>query len=278
MEGSKTKLVFMAAFAVSVITGCARVEPRVLPLSVGTYVSSGGLYHTVAPGETLYRISKSYHVDVSELMRVNNIYNPSQLASGQRLFIPGARSVPPALTPPFHPVSYEPVSLEKARQIVGPKSNAYRWETITVHHSATLKGSAKSFDRDHRRRHMGGLFYHFVIGNGSGTGQGAIETGWRWKKQVKANRPYDIQICLVGDFNRQTVSEGQLNSLVNLITVLQEEYHVPLNGIRKHEDIRGKPTECPGKNFPFDRLLARLSEKRNQSYFHYPGMRIGQRS
>ena len=84
--------------------------------------------------------------------------------------------------------------------------------------------------------------------------------GWRWKNQVKANRPYDIQICLVGNFDEQDVSEGEFSSLVNLIRVLQEEYPIPKSAIRKHCDIKGKHTECPGSRFPFSKLISTLSQ------------------
>lgn len=238
------------------ISGCAapqRYQPMA-PVYTPPPPAAQGIYHTVSRGETLYRIAKNYKMDVSELMRINHITNPSTLEVGQRLFIP--RAVTPAYKP--LPPRYEPVNIDKIRKIVGPKKNIHAWQTITVHHSATLKGGAKNFDRDHSRRKMGGLFYHFVIGNGSYTSDGAVEVGWRWKKQVKANRPYDIQICMVGDFSRQNMSEAQLSSLANLILVLQEQYGIPTNRVRRHKDIYGKHTECPGRNFPFDRLLTRL--------------------
>ncbi len=233
--------------------GCARVPQRP-SASFFTPVPAPGakLYHTVLRGQTLYRIAKNYQVDVSDLMRVNHIYNPTQLEPGQQLLIP--QKVTTRVVR-----SFEPLSLEQIRSLVGPRNTAFVWKTITLHHSATLKGNARLFDRDHRRRRMGGLFYHFVIGNGSYTGNGAIEVGWRWKRQVKANRPYDIQICLVGNFNQQQVSEAQMSTLIHLIRVLQEQYGISTGNIRKHEDIKGKHTECPGKNFPFQKLLTRLS-------------------
>ena len=148
-----------------------------------------------------------------------------------------------------------PVS-QDVRRIVGLKRYTADWRTITLHHSATRSGDARLFDRDHRRRKMGGLFYHFVIGNGTSTGDGQIEVGWRWRKQVKANRPYDIQICLVGNFDEQAVSTAQYRALVDLVRVLSEQYHIPRGAIRRHKDIHDKHTDCPGKNFPFQKLLA----------------------
>lgn len=50
-----------------------------------------GVYHTVKPGQTLYRISRTYNVDEGYLVRVNGISNPSQIPVGTRLYIPGAK-------------------------------------------------------------------------------------------------------------------------------------------------------------------------------------------
>lgn len=60
-----------------------------------------GIYHTVQPGQTLYRIGQTYKIDADYLARVNGIRDPSQLKAGKRLFIPGARGrkyVPPTVT------------------------------------------------------------------------------------------------------------------------------------------------------------------------------------
>ncbi|MBE0576884.1 MAG: peptidoglycan DD-metalloendopeptidase family protein [Desulfuromonadales bacterium] len=48
-----------------------------------------GIYHTVQPGQTLYRIAKTYEVDERRLARVNRIKDPNQLKVSQKLFIPG---------------------------------------------------------------------------------------------------------------------------------------------------------------------------------------------
>lgn len=56
-----------------------------------------GIYHTVQPGQTLYRIARTYKVEESRLARVNNIKDPKQLKANQRIFIPGvtqSRKVP----------------------------------------------------------------------------------------------------------------------------------------------------------------------------------------
>ena len=56
-----------------------------------------GIYHTVQPGQTLYRIAKTYDIDEDRLARINRIKDPKQLRASQKLFIPGVtqlRKVP----------------------------------------------------------------------------------------------------------------------------------------------------------------------------------------
>jgi LysM repeat protein len=212
-----------------------------------------GLYHTVEKGQTLYRIAKTYNVDINQLMRINKISDPTKIEIGQKLFIPPERSLAAV-------ESYKPVSSEAVKKLIGPKYPTSHWRYITLHHSATHEGDAACFDRNHRSRRMGGLFYHFVIGNGTLSGDGEIEVGWRWRKQKEANRPKDIQICLVGNFCEEAVSSAQFGALVQLVSVLREQYNVPMRNIREHKDIKGKRTECPGSRFPFNRLLAELKK------------------
>jgi LysM repeat protein len=76
-------LIFTMIFAPSLIQwGCAPHQ---------------GIYHTVEPGQTLYRISRTYGVDEKHLARLNGIEDPNHLRVGQRVFVPGVskeRTVP----------------------------------------------------------------------------------------------------------------------------------------------------------------------------------------
>jgi len=238
-------------FCILALNGCV-TAPRQMPPA---HPLTGGIYHTVASGQTLWRIAKTYNVDMNQIMRFNRIHDPDQLKVGQELFIPGA-AAPLVIKP------YKPLATEEVEKIVGPKCYSYRWRSVTIHHSATLTGNAETFDRNHRKRGMGGLFYHFVIGNGTGSGDGEIEVGWRWRKQKKANRPNDIQICLVGNFNSQRISRAQHESLVKLITVLKAQYNINLRNVRRHKDVSRKATDCPGRNFPYSRIIADLKKNK----------------
>ncbi len=80
-----------------------------------------GIYHVVEPGQTLYRIAKTYGVDEAKLANANNIRNPNQLEVGQHLFIPGVtltREVPlgdPPKAPPAPIVPPPPAKSAKAK-------------------------------------------------------------------------------------------------------------------------------------------------------------------
>ena len=141
-----------------------------------------------------------------------------------------------------------------------------KWRFIIVHHSATSAGDAAKFDRDHRDRGWDGLGYHFVIGNGTMSGDGEIEIGPRWAQQkhgahtkVRGHPEYNelgVGICLVGNFNETRPSQAQRQSLVALVRGLMQRYHIPKSRVLGHGMLA--PTDCPGKQFDYQDLFNRL--------------------
>lgn len=69
-------------------SGCARTayRPSRVPPSFPR-----GVYHRVEKGETLWRIAKTYRVDLEELKAYNNIKNVQDIEVGTLIFIPGVR-------------------------------------------------------------------------------------------------------------------------------------------------------------------------------------------
>ncbi len=138
-----------------------------------------------------------------------------------------------------------------------------RWKYIVVHNSGSRVGNARIFDVYHRRvRHMvNGLAYHFVIGNGHGSGNGQIEVGHRWTAQLNGGHVASdylndiaLGICLVGDYNRDVPNKAQIIALNELITYLR--YRVGrVQGkesiVKAHKEINPRPTDCPGRYFPY---------------------------
>ena len=52
-----------------------------------------GVYHIVERHQTLYRICKTYGVDLKEVASLNGIADPGKIETGQRIFIAGAKKV-----------------------------------------------------------------------------------------------------------------------------------------------------------------------------------------
>lgn len=63
--------------------------------------STGQIYHTVAPGETLRIIAERYKVTTAAIAQANNLANINLIYAGQILLIPAAgQPIPPVVTPP----------------------------------------------------------------------------------------------------------------------------------------------------------------------------------
>lgn len=81
-------------------TGCA-TAPLVSPPSP---TGIPGIYHCVEKGQTLWRISKIYNVDLEELVRVNRIPDASSIELGRLIFIPHRQK---QQTPPYKSTLFE---------------------------------------------------------------------------------------------------------------------------------------------------------------------------
>lgn len=147
------------------------------------------------------------------------------------------------------------------------------WKYVVIHHSATKVGNYARFDNDHRdARGWDGCGYHFVIGNGTGSGDGEVEVGFRWLQQRegahagKDFRDYNqhgVGVCLVGDFTHTRPTAAQMKSLARLVRWLEWKHAIPRSGVLGHGKIRvgtgpERGSECPGKLFPWDELMATL--------------------
>lgn len=172
-------------------------------------------------------------------------------------------SAPPpanaALLPPRPPIANTPAppppgaNADHAWYAPGNRS----WRYIVLHHSATSAGCAEQFDQAHRARGWDELGYHFVITNGHGGPDGAVQIGSRWWKQKwgahTGNTPeneyneYGIGICLVGNFMDHLPSDAQLDSTRRLVEYLMATYDIPPENVIAHKDAPNQSTECCGR-------------------------------
>ncbi|MEM9161413.1 MAG: LysM peptidoglycan-binding domain-containing protein, partial [Verrucomicrobiota bacterium] len=179
-------------------------------LGLGAHLE--GKTYRIQKGDTLSSIAKRNGVSVGDLKRANGLRSDTIIA-GQSLEIPEAS---------------DRDSLQRLKGMTrGLGISKNRWKFVVIHHSATKHGNAEIFDSNHRRRWRDGLAYHFVIGNGVDSGDGEIEMGRRWEKQIRGAHckasiynEFGIGVCLVGNFMETKPSSKQLVSLHNLIGFL----------------------------------------------------------
>ena len=135
-----------------------------------------------------------------------------------------------------------------------------RWKFVIIHNSGTRQGNARAFDYYHRkvRRMSNGMAYHFVVGNGTSSGNGEIEIGDRWRRQINGGHVHSdylnnigLGICLVGDFNRDRPTKAQMEATEELIKYLRQR--CGKMEVRPHREMNPPrwATDCPGDAFPY---------------------------
>ena len=213
-----------------------------LPAGLGTLWGSSGHTHLVRKGDTLSGLAVRYGVTVRQLQQANNL-KTDRILVGQTLVIPtaAARS-----------------GNDLGQLLRGISVERGRWKYIVGHHSATKYGNAEIYDRAHRRRGMeNGLAYHFVIGNGVDSGDGEIEVGPRWRKQLEGGHVrrreinlVGIGICMVGNFEETHPTRKQLAAFTELVDHLGGKVIGGKYTFAVHKEIDRNHTVCPGRNFP----------------------------
>lgn len=219
---------------------------------LGLSAQAGGNTYTVKRGDTLSGIAVAHGTTVRAIKETNNLRS-DLIRIGQELTIPGlAQDSTGALAPV--------IAANRNIQI-----DRNRWRYIVAHHSAIERGNAAIYGAAHRRRGMeNGLAYHFVIGCGVDSGDGEIEVGPRWHKQLNGGHVRNhavnntgIGICLVGNFENRSPTRRQHASFVQLVDYLRARCTASNCTFSVHKWIDRNHTLCPGKHFPYAEMRRR---------------------
>lgn len=93
-----------------------------------------GIYHPVAKGVTLFRISVTYKVSIAKIMKANHLHSPSDIKEGQKLFIPGAKDILPVEPSfPLSPVQKKELELSLETEEVSLPPNRIEKEKPPWH-------------------------------------------------------------------------------------------------------------------------------------------------
>jgi murein DD-endopeptidase MepM/ murein hydrolase activator NlpD len=102
-----------------------------------------GVYHVVERHQTLYRICKTYGIDINEVASLNGIADPGRIQVGQRIFIPRAKQL---LKVGIHLDDVVRESFDKEREMLPGKPN-FIWP---------IEGPCfEFFEETERRKHQG---------------------------------------------------------------------------------------------------------------------------
>ncbi len=141
-----------------------------------------------------------------------------------------------------------------------------RWKSIVIHHLGAPVGDPETIHRQHQALGQPGLGFHFLIGNGSGLGDGIVHVGYRWTEQragahalgpdAAFHNEHSIAICLIGNGDRRPFTDSQISQLIALVNRLQRELGIPAEAVYLHREIAG--VSSPGRYFPAAMLEEQL--------------------
>ena len=127
---------------------------------------------------------------------------------------------------------------------------------IVLHHAAASTCSVSTVHSWHLKNGWAGIGYHFFIRK-----DGTVYQGRPIDKvgaHAKGANSYSIGICFEGDFTKEIMPAVQFNSGRELIAYIKKKYPT-IKKIVKHKDVCA--TSCPGKNFPFEEMIAAEAKK-----------------
>lgn len=127
-------------------------------------------------------------------------------------------------------------------------------DTIILHH-AVYNGTVNGIHNIHLNKGWSGIGYHFYIRK-----DGSIYRG-RPEEMVGAHaygfNSTSIGICFEGNFEIDIMSELQIQSGNELVNYLKDKWK--LIKVIKHKEVNA--TACPGKNFPFDKIVKPINKE-----------------
>lgn len=138
--------------------------------------------------------------------------------------------------------------IEKEYSLNGTLQKRSKTDMILLHH-AVYNGDVEGIDRIHKNKGWTCIGYHFYVRK-----DGSIYRGR--KEDTVGAHAYgsnytSIGICAEGNFETDTMSVEQKNSIIELVNYLKNKYGV--TKVLRHKDVNA--TACPGKNYPFDEIV-----------------------
>ena len=121
---------------------------------------------------------------------------------------------------------------------------------LVLHHAGASRATADGIHAYHRSRGWAGIAYHYFVAKDGTITRGRPENT---RGAHAMNWNYcSIGICFEGNYETETMPEAQLAAGRALIEDIKKRY--PNIVVSRHSELC--QTSCPGKNFPFARLVS----------------------
>lgn len=136
-----------------------------------------------------------------------------------------------------------------------PLNYDFKPRMIVYHHTAEDNLTPQQINEMHKERGWAGIGYHFYIRKHGKIYRGRPENAVGSHASGVNDKAFGI--ALEGNFNYEQVTSRQMKSLIALSKYVMRKYNIM--DLKMHKDISN--TECPGKNFPFNEIKAKLKNK-----------------
>lgn len=151
----------------------------------------------------------------------------------------------------------------------GTLSKRSSTKRIILHHAA-MNGSVEAVHNVHRAKGWSGIGYHFYVRKDGKIYRGRPE--YAIGAHASGSNYNSIGICAEGNFENETMSDAQKNSIKELVAYLKNKYKITT--VVRHRDVGS--TACPGKNYPFyyitnGSVSADVSKPENNPVPNVPG-------
>lgn len=144
--------------------------------------------------------------------------------------------------------------IDRDLKFTGPFTPRSKTDTIVLHHAAAKSCTVEDVHRWHLNNGWSGIGYHYFVSKLGGIYQGRPENVWG--AHSAGHNACSIGICAEGDYDIELeMPAPQKESIIALCKdILTRRSGIRIVG---HRDLNA--TLCPGKNYPFDEIVAAVS-------------------
>ena len=135
---------------------------------------------------------------------------------------------------------------------------------LILHHAAAATASPQDIHRWHLTNGWAGIAYHYYVRKNGEVYRGRPEA-WNGG-HTEGYGGNSIGICFEGNFENETMPEVQVLAGRALVADIRERYTGIIIGA--HRDYNA--TACPGRNFPFEEIVAEKEPEPDPVYMPEP--------